>query len=79
MGEAAARLRLETGPIKKVGGRGRTNYIPVEKTWGRERGLFVLKKQGLRENVNVGVCECVSACVPCVRACANLSCGMESV
>ena len=31
MGEAAARLRLETGPIKKVGGRGRTNYIPVEK------------------------------------------------
>lgn len=39
----------------------------------------MLKKQGLRENVNVGVCECVSACVPCVRACANLSYGMESV
>ena len=23
----------------------------------------MLKKQGLRENVNVGVCECVCACV----------------
>lgn len=44
MGEAAARLRLETGPIKKVGGRGRTNYIPVEKDLG-ERERFVRVKE----------------------------------